>query len=272
MKNDHTLDYVHGYSAREAERLHDQAGSVKQLIHSTSLYPPDSIVLEVGCGVGAQTLTLAKNCPETNFLSVDHAKDSLFSAQAIIKQNKISNVALLGANIFSLPIEEKCVDHVFVCHLLEHLFDPVKGLTTLRKHIKKGGSITVFEGDHGSCYFHPQTKDAVKVWHCLIEVQKQLGANSLIGRELFSLLRNSGFQNIRITPQMIYIDQTSQRLRESFVAKTIIPMVEGVKAQSLNLGLIDEQTWEKGIEDLHETRLTNNGVFCYTFFKGSAIL
>ena len=271
MTTDQVVSYVHGYSERETERLYDQAGSVRDLIHSDTAYPPGSVVLEAGCGVGAQTLTLAQNSPKATFLSIDWAEGSLALARELINQNKISNVEFLHADIFNLPIDEECVDHIFVCHLLEHLFDPVAGLMILQKYLKRDGSITVFEGDHGSCYFHPQNKEATQAWNCLIEVQKRLGANSLIGRELFPLIKASGFRNIRVVPKMLYIDQTSLELRESFVKKTIIPMVEGVKTQSLDLGLIDKRAWQKGIEELHQTRMDKNGVFCYTFFKGTAI-
>jgi len=271
MTNDQVFRYVHGYSKRETERLYDQAGSVRELIHPDTAYPPGSVVLEAGCSVGAQTLTLARNSPKAKFLSVDWAEDSLALARDVINRNKISNVEFLHADIFDLPIDEECVDHVFVCHLLEHLFDPVAGLMILQRYLKRGGSITVFEGDHGSCYFHPQTKEAVQAWNCLIEVQKRLGANSLIGRELFPLIQASGFRDIRVVPKMLYIDQTSPELRESFVNHTIIPMVEGVKTQSFDLGLINKQSWQKGIEGLHRTRTSKNGIFCYTFFKGTAI-
>ena len=44
--------YVHGYHARENERLQDQAGTLVDLLHSDTAYPRESTVLEVGCGVG----------------------------------------------------------------------------------------------------------------------------------------------------------------------------------------------------------------------------
>ena len=66
-------NYVHGYSERETERLYDQAGSVRHLIHHELRYPPGSKVLEAGCGVGAQTVTLAQNSPEAHFYAVDWA-------------------------------------------------------------------------------------------------------------------------------------------------------------------------------------------------------
>ena len=57
------MNYVHGYHERESERLLDQAGSLVDLLHHDTSYPAGSRVLEAGCGVGAQTVTLAANSP-----------------------------------------------------------------------------------------------------------------------------------------------------------------------------------------------------------------
>ena len=55
---DSNNEYVHGYSEREIERLVDQATTLSELLHHDTFYPPGSLVLEAGCGVGAQTVTL----------------------------------------------------------------------------------------------------------------------------------------------------------------------------------------------------------------------
>jgi tRNA G46 methylase TrmB len=55
--------YVHGYTPREAQRLLDQAGTLAELFHHDTAYPPGSRVLEAGCGVGAQTVELARRSP-----------------------------------------------------------------------------------------------------------------------------------------------------------------------------------------------------------------
>jgi cyclopropane fatty-acyl-phospholipid synthase-like methyltransferase len=73
--------YVHGYDQRESVRLQDQASSVLDLLHSDTRYPPGSSVLEAGCGTGAQTVTLARNNPDTRFTSVDLSKVSLEEAK-----------------------------------------------------------------------------------------------------------------------------------------------------------------------------------------------
>lgn len=54
------MEYVHGYHQRENIRLQDQASTLVELLHFDTSYPENSKVLEAGCGVGAQTVTLAR--------------------------------------------------------------------------------------------------------------------------------------------------------------------------------------------------------------------
>jgi hypothetical protein len=46
-------------------------------------------------------------------------------------------------------------------------------------------------------------------------------------------------------------------------------MIEGVRESSIEAGLIDKKTFDKGIKALYRTTETD-GVFCYTFFKAIA--
>jgi len=261
-------EYVHGYSEREALRLSEQAETLETLLHHDTIYPPGAKVLEAGCGIGAQTVILAKNNPDAKITSVDISPESLEKAREKVERNGIKNVRFLQADIFSLPFEDSSFDHVFVCFVLEHLQNPEKIMRNLRKILKPEGTITVIEGDHGSCYFYPEGKNALEAWNCLIRVQAQMKGNSLIGRQLYPLLQKSEFREIRVEPRMVYVDSSKPELVEGFILKTIIPMVEGVKKQALEMKMMEKEAWKKGIEELHKTA-EPGGTFCYTFFKGS---
>lgn len=77
IMRDNSHPYVHGHSDRESERLHYQASKLADLLHNSTRYPLKSRVLEVGCGVGAQTVILAQNSPGAEFMSVDISPESL---------------------------------------------------------------------------------------------------------------------------------------------------------------------------------------------------
>jgi methylase of polypeptide subunit release factors len=74
--------YVHGYDSREGVRLQDQASTLVELLHGDTSYPAGCRVLEAGCGVGAQTIPLARGNPRARFTSVDVADRSLREANA----------------------------------------------------------------------------------------------------------------------------------------------------------------------------------------------
>jgi SAM-dependent methyltransferase len=269
-RNPQGREYVHGRSARESERLGDQARTLEALLHEGTRYPPGCVVLEAACGVGAQTVILAANNPETAFVSIDISASSLQQAKVRVKQEGCTNVRFELADIYNLPFPGETFDHVFVCFLLEHLPDPVLALNLLKEVLKPGGSITVIEGDHGSAFFHPDSVAARLTIQTLIKLQKEMKGNALIGRQLYPLLKDAGFYDIRVSPRTAYVDgRSTPEQREGF-KKTFIWMVEGVRDQALAAGLIDEITWEKGILDLYRTA-GPRGTFCYTFFKGTAV-
>ena len=259
--------YVHGYSKKESNRLADQAGTLAELLHVDTIYPPESKVLEAGCGIGAQTSILARNNPHARFVSIDISQDSLKKAK---KSVKAENVIFRQADIFDLPFEAESFDHIFVCFVLEHLQKPIDALVNLKKVLKKGGSITVIEGDHGSFYCYPESKEALMAVKCLIDVQASLKGNSLIGRQLYPLLNAAEFKEAVVSPRIVYVDSSKPGLVEGFSKNTFIAMVEGVKEQALSLNLIDEDTWNKGINGLYRAT-EEDGTFCYTFFKGRAV-
>ncbi|MDQ3735682.1 MAG: methyltransferase domain-containing protein [Actinomycetota bacterium] len=263
-----TGTYVHGYRAREKERLQDQAGTLVELLHSDAAYPPGSTVLEAGCGVGAQTITLAQNSPEARFTSVDVSAESLAEAQRHSAEAGLTNVEFQQADIFNLPFAPETFDHVFVCFVLEHLSRPVEALAALSQILTPGGSITVIEGDHGSAYFYPESAAADAAIQCQIRLQAEAGGNALIGRQVYPLLVAAGFERVSVSPRMVYVDSSRPDLVDGFTRKTFTAMIEGVREPSIANGLLPAASFDAGVGDLHRTTEAD-GVFCYTFFKGT---
>ena len=261
--------YVHGYDARECIRLQDQASTLVELLHSDTSYPAGSLVLEAGCGVGAQTVTLARNSPHARITCVDISESSLTEAKQKAQAAGLQNVHFQQADIFNLPFDHDLFDHIFVCFVLEHISQPVEALRTLKRHLKRGGTITVIEGDHGSAYFHPDSEAAHKAIRCQVELQRRSGGNAMIGRELYPLVQAAGFTSVSVSPRMVYVDPSKPELVEGFTKNTFTAMIEGIRASAVEAGLIDRPTFDLGVRDLYKTAEAD-GVFCYTFFKAVA--
>jgi protein-L-isoaspartate O-methyltransferase len=250
--------------------LQDQAATLAELLHSDTVYPAGSRILEAGCGVGAQTVSLAGNSPDTSIAAVDISETSLVQAKQTIAAGGFKNVDFCRGDIFNLPFKPHAFDHIFVCFVLEHLSRPVAALRCLMDLLKSGGTLTVIEGDHGSTYFHPDSPAAHKAIQCQVELQKRAGGNANIGRELYPLLNQVGFSAIRVSPRMVYVDSSRPGLVDGFTKNTFTAMIAGVRESAIDTGLIDEKTFDEGIKGLHRTT-ESDGVFCYTFFKAVAV-
>lgn len=258
--------YVHGYHPRESVRLQDQSATLVDLLHADTAYPAGSVVLEAGCGVGAQTIPLARNSPGARIISVDISADSVEEARTRTETAGITNVEFRQADIFALPFAQESFDHVFACFVLEHLARPVEALGALKRVLRPGGTITVIEGDHGSVYFHPESDLARRAIQCQVELQRAAGGNALIGRQLYPLLAQAGFCAIHVSPRMVYVDPSRPDLVEGFTKKTFIAMIEGVRESAIEAGIVEVDAFDAGIRDLYRAA-ESDGVFCYSFFK-----
>jgi ubiquinone/menaquinone biosynthesis C-methylase UbiE len=128
----------------------------------STAFPAGSTVLEAGCGVGAQTVTLAERSPGAHITAMDLSEASLREARKAVETQRLSNVTLLQGDILRLNFAPETFDHVFLCFVLEHLPRPMDALITLKRVLKPGGTITAIEGDHGSTFFHPDSEEARK--------------------------------------------------------------------------------------------------------------
>ena len=263
-------DYVHGYSPLENERLCDQASALMDMLHCDTTYPSGQSVLEAGCGVGAQTVALAKNSPGALITAVDISEESLNEARSQCEAAGIDNVMFERQDINRLPYEDGSFDHVFICFVLEHVAEPVATLNELRRVLTEGGTMTVIEGDHGSAYFHPDSQAAQKAIDCQVQLQADSGGDARIGRTLHPLLVKAGFESPYVTPRMVYADDSRPQLMEMFTRRTFTAMIEGVREQAVTAGMIDKGLFDQGIRDLYQTA-DPGGTFCYTFFKGQVV-
>ena len=102
-----------------------------------------------------------------------------------------------------------------------------------------------------------------------MDLQKQSGGNANIGRELFPLLSSAGFDFVRVSPRMVYVDASRPELVEGFTKKTFTAMIEGIREEAIDAKMIEPAEMDRGIRDLYRTT-EDDGVFCYTFFKAVA--
>lgn len=263
--------YVHGYSGREARRLGDQADALAALLHDGTAYPAGSRVLEVGCGVGAQTVHLVSRSPGAYLTAVDVSAASLDQARARVAASAPGAlVEWRRADLYDLPFADASFDHLFVCFVLEHLPDPVAALAGLRRVLRPGGTLTVIEGDHGSAFFHPDSAHARAAVAHLVALQAAAGGDALIGRRLHPLVTAAGYERVTAGPRTVYADRARPDLVRAFTLDTFTAMVQAVRDDAVAAGLTTPARFDRGVADLRRTAGAD-GTFHYAFFKAVAV-
>ena len=264
------MSYVHGYTDRETQRLLEQSLILEDLLHEGTRFAPGSRVLEIGCGVGAQTSILARRNPGIHLTSIDISEESVEKATGLVSELGLKNVTVKQADLFDHGFEKAAFDHIFICFVLEHLKEPAKALGLAKELLAKGGSLTVIEGDHGSGFWTPESLPSRLVWKGLIDSQYNLGHDPNIGRRLYPLLMESGFEPQYVEPRAVYADRSDPVLLDGVVNKIIVPMVFSAEQQVLEEKLVDQTHWEQGLKDLSAVSSHMEGTFFYTWFKGLA--
>jgi ubiquinone/menaquinone biosynthesis C-methylase UbiE len=261
--------YVHGYTGEEDQRLLDQSEILEDLLHNDTIFEPGSRVLEVGCGVGAQTRFIARRNPQVHFICIDISEHSLSQARDSAECAHLTNVEFVCADAYSYAPRGVRFDHAFFCFVLEHVAEPERLVRRIARLLRKGGSIVAVEGDHGSTFFHPRSASAWQTIQCLIDLQAKYGGDALIGRRLYPLFCDSGLAHVTVSPRTVYADPSRPQWVQGFTDRTYIAMVQGVRQRALAEGLITAEQWDTGIEELSRTK---EGTFSYTFFKAIGIV
>ena len=82
---------------------------------------------------------------------------------------------------------------------------------------------------------------------CQVELQRRSGGNAMIGRQVYPLLAAAGLNDVRVSPRMIYVDSSRSHLVDGFTRKTFTAMIEGVREEAINAGIIDAERFDAGI-------------------------
>jgi len=248
--------------------LLEQSLILEELLHAGTIYPAGSRVLEVGCGVGAQTQILLRRNPGIHLTSLDMSAESVQKAREIIEEKGFTNVEFRHEDILDHRLEPGSFDHLFVCFVLEHMEQPVQALRHMMKLLKVGGTITLIEGDHSSGKWTPETEASRAAWNGLVLSQQMLGHDPHIGRRLHRLMSDAGISQQQVEPREAYADQSNSELLDGAVNHIIAPMVFSAEKQVLENQLVEAGTWKKGLRDLSAVVTSTEGTFFYSWFKG----
>jgi ubiquinone/menaquinone biosynthesis C-methylase UbiE len=142
------------------------------------------LVLEVGAGTG---LNLSRYGPEARVVAVE-PEPTMARAAADRAMEAEAEVAVLRGAAEDLPFGDATFDAVVVCYVLCSVADPDRAVSELRRALRPGGEIRVYEHVRSA---HPGW---ARVQDVITPVWRRFGCNCHPNRDTAAILEAAGFE------------------------------------------------------------------------------
>ena len=256
--------YIHGTQSEEQERL--------MLLNRLTNPPflkflelkPQDHILEIGSGLGILAAQVAEQLPEGKMTGIEYAEDQLKKAP-----KDIPNLHFVQGDAHHLPFDDNSFDVVYGRYILEHVFDPRRVVSEIRRVLKPGGHVFLQENNIRAVDFYPDCPAFMKAWNQFIELQGKLGGDALIGKKLHALLSETSFSDIQLSVAT-EIHHFGQSTYPDWL-ENLKGNVESARESLLNHDLLSEKEYQQALDELEQLKYNALGSAYFYWNRASAI-
>jgi SAM-dependent methyltransferase len=244
LKAQSNTAYIHGTTRSEQARLALLNRLTNEPFIEFLELDEKASVLEVGSGLGILARQIAERLPGTDVCGVEYSSAQL--AQA--KNSSAANLHFVQADAHALPFAGDSFHTIYCRYLLEHVSDPVRVLNEMRRVLRPGGRALAQENNILIITFYPECPRFEAVWRKFAGLQAKLGGDALIGKKLFSLFKQAGFKEIRLSVQPEIHYAGAETFRPWIV--NLLGNVEGGAGELQKHGLATHEEIEEAIAEM----------------------
>ncbi|HUR27005.1 MAG TPA: methyltransferase domain-containing protein [Planctomycetota bacterium] len=264
--------YLHGFTKEEQERLYRQARVIEHIVHDRLPFRRAKNLLEVGCGVGAQTEILLRHFPDLHVTGIDRSETNL--AQAKQHTGRMpwaaGRVEFLRADAARLDFPADSFDSAFLCWILEHVEDPARVLSETRRVLRSGAPIVVSEVQNASFFIDPYSPQTLSYWMAFNDYQLEIGGDPFVGAKLGNLLQAVGYRDVVTEVKTIHLDNRQPAERAEFIAYWSELLLSGADGL-LKAGKVSTAVVSGMKQELQLVAHNPNSVFFYSFIQARAL-
>jgi ubiquinone/menaquinone biosynthesis C-methylase UbiE len=265
------MDYLHGFDKKEQQRLIHQAKFLEPYVYDGVNFKNCRRLLEVGCGVGAQSQILLKRFPKTCITGIDFSNDQLTSAAFNLKSKlKSGRIELLQQDAQKLNLDFKKYDAAFLCWFLEHVPDPLQVLKHVHKHLKPGAEIVLTEVFNQSLFMEPYSPAYIKYWFEFNDLQWTMKGHPFVGAQLGHLLKEAGFKSINVEFRPLHFDSRKPKLRTAFI-DYFFDILLSAEPKLLQHKKVTPELITQMRAEVELAKKAQDSVFFYSFARATAV-
>ena len=266
-----TPDYLHGFTPVEQDRLKYQARYLEFLVYQDINFSGMKHLLEVGCGVGAQSEILLRRFPDLKLTAIDLNEEQLVEARRYLESQPFSKdrVTIQKMNAESLTYESETYDGAFLCWILEHLPKPAKVLSEIRRVLRPRSPVIITEVMNSSFFLDPYSPSVWKYWMAFNDYQYGMGGDPFVGAKLGNLLMSAGFSDIQTHVKTLFSDNRRPGERQKLIAFWR-DLLKSASPQLIEAGKVTQDLVTQMEAEFEDVSRDPNAVFFYSFIQAQA--
>jgi ubiquinone/menaquinone biosynthesis C-methylase UbiE len=263
--------YLHGFSPEEQDRLRRQAEFTEHSIYQSINFSNAKNVLEVGCGVGAQSEILLRRFPNVHLTGID-----LSPVQLDVCKNHLESLSwtkdrynVLQMDASHMEFESNSYDGAFLCWVLEHVPDPRRVLSEVRRVVRPGGKVVINEVMNNSFFLDPYSPNVWHYWMAFNDYQLEIGGDPFIGIKLGNALLSLGFRDIQTEVKTWYFDNRLPERRKEYIdfwTELMLSAADHLIAKNY----VTEEVVDNARKELKRVANDPNAVFYFSFMQSKA--
>ncbi|MBT4792176.1 MAG: methyltransferase domain-containing protein [Halobacteriovoraceae bacterium] len=271
MPNASDFPYLHGFSKTEQDRLRTQAEFTEHVIYKDINFSGNTNILEVGCGVGAQSEILLRRFPKIQLTGIELNEKQIASATDYLKDFSFAKdrYELLKMDATQMSFDSNQFDGAFLCWVLEHVPNPKHALNEVRRVLKPGSTIYINEVMNSSFFLEPYSPHVWKYWMAFNDYQLDNAGDPFIGAKLGNLLLELGFKDIKTEVKTWHYDNRHPT-QKSETIKFWTELLMSAKDQLIKEKVVSVELAQKAEQELAQVARNHDSVFFYSFMQASA--
>lgn len=221
--------YKQGYST-ETLSTHVRRTATTEASFLLPYIAADARILDVGCGPGTITTSLAKHAPLGQTIGIDISSQVLAKAKTLAAESGASQTGTgsvtfeLGNVLETLPFPDHSFDVVFASHVFGHFPPPdvpLRGLKEACRVLKPGGILAT--RDAAVQHFFPRDCGLDRLWagnqyKVLMHGTGNPPETDLTGAQMPALMRRAGLRKVQTGAAAMF--EASREARRRLAART----------------------------------------------------
>lgn len=263
--------YLHGFSEEEQNRLFKQSEFGEFTVYRDIDFSQTQHLLEVGCGVGGQSNILLRRFPHLKLTGIDFSEKQLEVAKKNLAQrhHDQNRFELLHMDAQNMDFESNSFEGAFLCWVLEHVPDPARVLSEVRRVLKPGSPVYITEVMNSTFFLDPYSPNMWTYWMAFNDYQYNHAGDPFIGGKLGNLLSSVNFREVSTQVVTWHYDNRHPEKRKDMI-EYWTDLLMSASQQLVESEYVTQKVVDLAKKELMQVQRDPNAVFMYSFVQAHA--